>query len=134
LHRGSLGTDGQCDPSHQTLADDVACCARSVRRATAALRALGLVHWQRRLLREGSCVEQVSNAYTLSIAATTPIAGPSRIGGGQVVREIQFVLNLEELTAAREALARRRQAFLTRFATEHGAKGGIEDAAGEVVP
>src|SRR3954453_1565401 len=47
-----LGTDGQCDPSpHATLAADVGCSARTVGRATASMRELGLLRWQTRLVR-----------------------------------------------------------------------------------
>src|SRR5580693_3372335 len=60
-----LGTDGQCDPSHDTLAEDVGCCARTARRALATLKALGLLLWQRRIVRNGPCVDQTSNAYLL---------------------------------------------------------------------
>src|ERR1044072_9719080 len=41
-----LGADGQCDPSHATLAADVGCSARPVGRATVALREFGLLRWQ----------------------------------------------------------------------------------------
>jgi len=37
-----LGTDGRCDPAHATLAEDAGCCDRTVRRATGAMRDLGL--------------------------------------------------------------------------------------------
>jgi CRP-like cAMP-binding protein len=48
-----LGEDGQLDPSHDTIAADVGCCARTVRRALGALKALGLVMWQQRVVRCG---------------------------------------------------------------------------------
>lgn len=67
-----LGTHGQCDPCHATLAGDAACHERTVLRACNALRALGLLFWQRRLVRDGSRVDQTSNAYAL-----TPPAGES---------------------------------------------------------
>lgn len=53
-----LGVDGQLDPAHETIAGDVGCCSRTVRRALEALKALGLVIWQRRLVRAGWRTEQ----------------------------------------------------------------------------
>ena len=53
-----LGADGRCDPTHATLASDAACDARTVRRATAALRDLGMLRWQTRLVRAGWRAEQ----------------------------------------------------------------------------
>ena len=70
-----LGTDGQLDPSHDTLAADVGCSARTVRRALATLRQLGLLSWQRRLVRTGWRVLQTSSAYALSIDGTQPHTG-----------------------------------------------------------
>jgi hypothetical protein len=75
-----LGTDGQCDPAHDTIANDVGCCAKTVRRALATLRTLGMLMWQRRIVRTGPCVDQISNAYVLF----TPHGNPS---GGQSVRQ-----------------------------------------------
>lgn len=68
-----LGEDGQCDPSHATLAADTGCGQRTVGRALAALRELGLLAWERRLVRRpwpaggpgASRAEQTSNAYAL---------------------------------------------------------------------
>lgn len=117
-----LGVDGQCDPAHETIAHDVACCARSVRRATVTLRALGLIHWQQRLIRDGSYVEQTSNQYALSIASAMPFVDPMRLGDGQSGRQIQSVLNLEELVVAQAALARRRDTILARFSGALGVK------------
>jgi AraC-like DNA-binding protein len=57
-----LGVDGQLDPSHDTIAEDVGCSSRTVRRALAALRALGLLMWQCRLVRDGWRTAQTSNA------------------------------------------------------------------------
>ena len=48
-----LGADGQCDPAHATLAADVGCSARTVGRATVAMRDLGLLRWDQRLVRSG---------------------------------------------------------------------------------
>jgi hypothetical protein len=51
------------------VANDADCEERSVRRATDALRGLGLLRWQRRIVRSGWRVEQISNAYELLPAA-----------------------------------------------------------------
>ena len=68
-----LGVGGQCDPAHATLARDAGCDPSSVLRALKALQAVGLVVWERRLVRRpwpaGGCgatrAEQTSNAYEL---------------------------------------------------------------------
>lgn len=78
-----LGTDGQCDPAHDTLAADAGCSARSVRRATARMQALGLLRWDQRLVRAGWRAEQTSNAYELVPTA----AAPAVSCGGQSGRE-----------------------------------------------
>ena len=73
-----LGTDGRLDPAQRTVAEDVGCDERSVRRALAALKACGLVLWVNRLC--GRAV-QTSNAYALTTGAKPPI-----FTGGQFVR------------------------------------------------
>ncbi len=68
-----LGVEGQCDPSHATLAKGASCDPSSVLRALNALREVGLVTWERRLVRRpwpaggrgASRAEQTSNAYEL---------------------------------------------------------------------
>jgi len=68
-----LGVEGQCDPAHATLAEDAGCDPSTVLRALNALRAVGLVTWERRLVRRSWPVggrgamraEQTSNAYEL---------------------------------------------------------------------
>jgi hypothetical protein len=72
-----LSADGRCDPSHDTLAADVCastgkCCARTVRRALATMKRLGLLLWQQRIVRVGPSVSQTSNAYALIPAASAP--------------------------------------------------------------
>ena len=76
-----LGVDGQCDPAHATLARDAGCDPSSVLRALKALQAVGLLTWERRLVRrswpEGgpgaTRAEQTSNAYEL-LLPDQPIA------------------------------------------------------------
>lgn len=78
-----LGTDGQCDPAHATLASDAGCSSRTVRRATAVMRSLGLLQWSTRLVRSGWRTEQTSNSYEL-----VPNAAPLPLCcGGQSGRE-----------------------------------------------
>ncbi len=68
-----LGVEGQCDPAHATLAEDAGCDPSTVLRALNALRAVGLVTWERRLVRRAwhaggqgaTRAEQTSNAYEL---------------------------------------------------------------------
>ena len=78
-----LGTDGQCDPAHATLASDAGCSSRTVRRATAVMRSLGLLRWSTRLVRSGWRTEQTSNAYELVPNA----AQPPLCCGGQTGRQ-----------------------------------------------
>jgi hypothetical protein len=115
-----LGTDGRCDPCHATLASDVGCCDRTVRRATADIRDLGLLRWQTRLVRDSWRVEQTSNAYEL-LTMEKVAHGPST--GGQRVRQIRFVQiqgdlplpSPAERQAAQAALAERRAAVEQRL-------------------
>lgn len=71
-----LGVDGQCDPTKATLADDVGCDMSTVERATKRMRELGLLTWQRRLVRSGWRTEQTSNAYVLLTNAAPPVILP----------------------------------------------------------
>jgi Helix-turn-helix domain len=80
-----LSTDGQCDPAQSTLADDVGCSQRTVRRAITTMRRLGLLLWQTRLVRTGWRAEQTSNAYLLLTTAALPSSVPPC--GGQNGRE-----------------------------------------------
>ena len=92
-----LGADGQCDPAHATLAADVGCSARTVGRATAAMRDLGLLRWQQRLIRADWRAEQTSNAYELVPTAVPPVPHC----GGQNGRETRRDRFIEEDAAAR---------------------------------
>ena len=56
-----LGTDGRCDPSHDTLAADAGCCPRTVFEALKRLAGLGMLRWINRLDRVGDAVRQISN-------------------------------------------------------------------------
>lgn len=76
-----LGADGQCDPSHATLARDAGCNPSTVLRALKELRAVGLLTWERRLVRRpwpaggagATRAEQTSNAYEL-LLPNRPVA------------------------------------------------------------
>jgi len=100
-----LGADGQCDPSHATLAADVGCSARTVGRATASMRDLGLLRWDQRLIRTDWRAEQTSNAYELVPAAAPTAALPLPRCGGQSVRETPKVRFIDEDAAARASAA-----------------------------
>jgi DNA-binding GntR family transcriptional regulator len=75
-----LAEDGRCDPSQATLAERSGYSERTVRRALAALHGLGLLDWQRRLVRRPSRAEQTSNAYrfVLPQQPITPIPNKPR--------------------------------------------------------
>jgi hypothetical protein len=110
-----LGVDGQLDPAHETIAQDVGCGTRTVRRALAALKALGLVMWQCRIVRDGWRCAQTSNSYVLVPGAGT-LAAPAC--GGQSGRETKTLMNQgltylppmsdRDREFANAALARRR--------------------------
>jgi len=79
-----LGADGQCDPSHATLAADVGCDESAVGDALKALKGLGLLTWDQRLVRRpwpergpgATRAEQTSNQYQLRLP-TGPV-GPRK--------------------------------------------------------
>ena len=80
-----LGEDGRCDPAHATLAAASGAGERTVRRALDSLRELGLLRWERRLVRRewpaggrgASRAEQTSNAYEL-LLPTGPLVPRAR--------------------------------------------------------
>src|SRR4051812_21194168 len=65
-----LGADGRLDPCIATLATRAGVDPSTVVRALARLRECGFVTWVRRLVRDGSRVEQTSNAYVLAVPGT----------------------------------------------------------------
>jgi hypothetical protein len=67
-----LGADGRLDPSHATLAALARVHVATVQRALDRLRELGLLSWQRRLVRCGWRAAQTSSAYVLKPDATGP--------------------------------------------------------------
>src|SRR4051794_24676236 len=111
-----LGADGQCDPSHATLAADVGCSARTVGRATASMRELGLLRWDQRLVRNQWRAEQTSNAYELVPTAALPVPvlrrtscprNPSLVDSKEAAALLPPP-SPQELAAAEAALAARR--------------------------
>lgn len=72
-----LSHSGRCDPSHARLADCSRTSVSTVQRALAAGRDLGLLDWQRRIVRAGWRAEQTSNAYVLIDPITPPPALPA---------------------------------------------------------
>jgi hypothetical protein len=102
-----LSVDGRCDPSHDRISQDVGCGARTVRRALAALKALGLLMWQCRLVRDGWRCAQTSNSYVLVPGAGTLAAAAC---DGQSGRETRPLYNkglsfLSNVKSAQEGLA-----------------------------
>lgn len=136
-----LGVDGRCDPSHATLALDAACSERTVRRALAALRVVGLLSWEQRVVRrpwpEGgrgaTRAEQTSNAYELRMPGRAveprvrpvPTPRPPRCGGqggrGTSSKAFSSVPDLDP-AACRQALQALAATRSARFAQEWAAK------------
>jgi hypothetical protein len=126
-----LGSTGRCDPSHATLAADAGCkTAKTAERATAALKALGLLCWARRLVRtSATCwrVSQTSNQYCL-LPSLASLNAPRRCDRQNVRETNSFdkskessfvpVFSDEERAAALAALADRRQVVLERMQTK----------------
>jgi hypothetical protein len=124
-----IGDDGRLDPSHAAIAERACCSERTVRRALARFDALGLLRWQRRLVRQPGAwrAEQTSNAYELvpdgrPITPRAPVVqGSLRLHcGGQVGRENHFVGITEAAVSPitdpdRDLLATRRAVMETRW-------------------
>jgi hypothetical protein len=117
-----LGVDGQLDPSHDTIAADVGCASRTVRRALDALKTIGLLIWQRRLVRDGWRTSQTSNAYALAMTANPPATPPVSCGGQsdrqtrkEVIHPVQQS-TAADVRAAQAALAERRRVIEARIA------------------
>jgi len=116
-----LGTDGQCDPGYDTLAEDARCSARTARRATATMRDLGLLYWQRRIVRAGWRAEQTSNAYTLIASAAEPAPPCAPRSGGQNGRETRTLFDSPLLSPQQEDAAAfvRRDQLLQQLGFGH---------------
>ena len=68
-----LSRTGRCDPSHARLAANAHVEISTVQRSLNTARELGLVMWQRRLVRVGWRVAQTSNAYVLDPGGAAPM-------------------------------------------------------------
>lgn len=119
-----LGEDGRCDPAHATLASDAGCGERTVRRALAVMRGLGLVFWQMRLVRAGWRAEQTSNAYGLLVdhqaaardrQAALSIIREAQRCAGQRVRETESLCTIEARAALAAIAERRTRALRAAF-------------------
>lgn len=86
---GCLGPDGRLDPGHATLAALSGKSERTVRRALQRLADLGLLTWERRVLRADWRAVQTTNAYLLAFGEARPPARcwPAPRTGGQPGRE-----------------------------------------------
>ena len=125
-----LSVDGACYPSHVTLAHDAGCCERTVRRGLAAMRNVGLLQWQNRIVRVGHQVRQSSNAYTWNPAASpgTPLPRrkPRNSFTGHVRRETHshrecsyFLANPGDVEALRKARLLMEKRHAATFASRH---------------
>jgi hypothetical protein len=112
-----LGPDGHLDPAHAFLARLAAVSEDTVQRALDRLRSLGLLFWQRRLVRDeatGWRCEQASNSYVLTPTACDPqIAGAVEIGSikkaSNKVERAAPEVRLAAQAALAEIAARRMQ-------------------------
>ncbi len=100
-----LGASGQLDPSKDTLATDTGASERTVARELDKMRALGLVRWTRRLVRNGWRTEQTSNAYELlpDLVPNPPACGGH--SGRETPREPSVRKPTPDPTALRAAQA-----------------------------
>lgn len=118
------GRDGALWPSHATLADRARTSSKTVQRALAAARDIGLVAWSERRVRRGWRWLRTSNAYRL-ILPDAPVStnghrvlrGEQKVkkevanaGHGAVMRAMVL-----EAAAMPDLLALRRQAMEARL-------------------
>jgi Helix-turn-helix domain len=125
---------GLCFPSHATLAERAKVCVRTVQRALAAARDLGLVSWAERRIRSGWRWLRTSNSYRLAVPAgvvqrglrlsrprptTNGLSGRGgeRSGKKHALEELlRDAAALPDLLAARRASFNARQRQITDFA------------------
>jgi hypothetical protein len=115
-----LGDDGRCDPSHETLARDAGCSESTIGRSLVQMRDLGLLRWDRRIVRNGWRAEQTSNQYQLDPTGESPAPLPNRPVpcDRHFERETRTdVIQIPglEVKKAQEALARVRQRMEARM-------------------
>lgn len=97
-----LGADGELDPTYDTLAVWAACSARTARRATASMLRLGLLSWQRRLVRDGDRALQTSNQYVLLIGASVHVPLTGGQNGRESPRKTSTLSSDAQMLAARD--------------------------------
>jgi helix-turn-helix protein len=69
--------DGRCDPSHETIADKVDLSVKTVQRALAMAKRLGLIGWdQRKVETKGDGTCQVTNQYRILPGLAEPTEAP----------------------------------------------------------
>lgn len=124
-----LSVEGRCDPGHITLAHDAGVSPRTVQRALAALKNIGLIQWENRIERIGWQVRQVSNAYRWNAAAPLPRRLPSRRPFNPLARQPshETVSHRETLfflieTGSLEALKKARIAMEEKLASSFAAR------------
>lgn len=118
LRRVRRSGDGRLDPSHETIAADVGCSVSTVERALRRMNGLGLVSWQRRLVRvEGWRTEQTSNAYRLHPDGRAPAVSPvvrraacDRQPDRESLNDCFYIEATPETSAAQAALRARNEA------------------------
>lgn len=119
------GPGGGCWPAHATLADRARCSVRTVIRALAAARTLGLVDWTERRVRRGWRWLRTTNWYRFLTPAgrVVPAPRPGRIrtkchggtGGESQSKTEALGALLAAAGALPDLLARRRDQFTQRL-------------------
>ena len=105
-----LSQDGRCDPSHKTLAREVGCCVKTVHNGINRLRELGLLRWERRIMRNGWRAEQTSNAYEL-LPDGTPLVIPCDGKSSNETRKRRIITDAQHDQEARASVARQLAAL-----------------------
>lgn len=118
------GSGGLICPSHATLADRAGCVVRTVARALAMARDLGLVSWGERRVRAAWRWLRTSNTYRLMTPDTAVRAGMRRTvrrdrttgqngrGGESPSKKGAIQAMMREAAALPDLLAMRRAAFV----------------------
>lgn len=68
---------GQCDPSHETIAARADVCVKTVQRALAAAKRLGLIGWDQRAIRLPGETIQITNQYVLFPGMASDAVAPA---------------------------------------------------------
>jgi len=102
------------EPTDDEIALQAGCSARTVRRARADAREIGLLHWERTRLLVAGRWRQGRNRYALAVP-TTPVSPGGQRGRARQVRKKSSVSAIA-VSAARAALNRIESQMLSRFA------------------